>query len=58
MTIIIFFGGLLLGFLIGWVFMAILSMVSMNRQEKGLYEEALISKGVIPWRALGREEQF
>ena len=43
MTIIIFFGGLLLGFLIGWVFMAILSLVSMNRQEKGSYEEALIS---------------
>ena len=32
MIIIIFFGGLALGFFLGWVFMALLSRACLNRE--------------------------
>lgn len=47
MSIIIFFGGLALGFLLGWVFMALLTMASMNRVKDRLYNDRLYNEDLV-----------
>ncbi len=44
MTILIFFGGLVAGFLIGWISLALLTLASRkNLEEKAFYDEWLES---------------
>lgn len=44
MTGIIFFGGLVLGFLIGWIGLAILTMSSLGNQRRELAEQTASSE--------------
>ena len=39
MTEIIFFGGLVTGFLIGWIGLALLTMSSLNNRDRELVEQ-------------------
>jgi hypothetical protein len=48
MSMIIFFGGLALGFLLGWVFLALLTMASINRQKDRLYDDRLYNEDLVP----------
>ncbi len=42
MTILIFFGGLVAGFLIGWISLALLTLASRkNQEEKSFYDELM-----------------
>ena len=39
MTGMIFFGGLVIGFLIGWIGLAFLTMSSLNSRDQGMMDE-------------------
>jgi hypothetical protein len=49
MTVLIFFGGLVMGFLMGWVFMVLLTMATERN------EQALLARGLVYCR-IGPEQ--
>ena len=65
MTIVIFFGGLVAGFLIGWIGMALLTMSSLKNQEDDLGENLVYheltpahEEGPVSFRQLLTNQQY